>query len=82
MSTAELKSDIHLLLENTTDKDVLSIIYGILSKSKKGVKDTVSLSASEKKAVDEALNSIKVGNVFSHEKVMADMKKRYPTLIK
>jgi len=53
MSTAELKSDINLLLENTTDKYVLNIIYGILSKSKKSTKGTISLNASEKKAVDD-----------------------------
>ena len=82
MSTAELKSDIHLLLENTTDKDILNIIFGILSKSKKGGKEAISLNAFEKKAVDEALKSIKAGKVYSHEKIMADMKKRYPSLIK
>ena len=38
----------------------------------------MNLTASEKKAVDEALKSIKAGKVLSHEQVMADMKKRYP----
>jgi predicted transcriptional regulator len=40
----------------------------------------MSLTASEKKAVNKALKSIKAGKVSSHEKVMAEMKKRYPFL--
>jgi hypothetical protein len=46
----------------------------------KNSRNRMSLTVLEKKAVDEALKSIKTGNVYSHEKVMADMKKRYPFL--
>jgi hypothetical protein len=82
MSTTELKSNIHTLIENTDDSGVLSLIYSILSKFKKSRNETVILSASEKKAIDEGLLSIKNGKVRSHAKVMADMKRRFPSLIK
>jgi len=82
MSTAELKSNIHTLVENTSDGNVLSIIYTILSGLKKQKKSSITLTASEKKAADEALNSVKKGNIYPHAKVMEDMKKKYPSIIK
>jgi hypothetical protein len=82
MSTTELKYSIHELVESINDNKALKIIHTILSKLSNS-KDTLTvLSAAEKKAVDEALKSVKAGKVHSHEKVMADMKKKYPTLIK
>jgi hypothetical protein len=45
---------------------------------KKELRDSISLTLSEKKAINEALKSIKAGKVYRHEKVMAAMKKRYP----
>jgi len=82
MSTAELKSSIHTLVDGINDNAALKIIYTILSKFKGQKNVRIILSAAEKKAVDQALHSVKKGNVHSHEKVIADMKKRYPSLIK
>lgn len=82
MSTSELKSDIHILVNNTNDSRVLGIIYALLSRSKKSKNAGVKLSAAEKRAVDEALKSVKKGITFNHDKVMEEMQKKYPSLIK
>jgi len=82
MSAAELKSLIHILVDNTYDNGVLTIIHKILSGSKRSKGMTIKLSASEKKAVDVALKSVKKGITFSHNEVMEEMKRKYPSLIK
>jgi predicted transcriptional regulator len=82
MSTTELKSDIHTLVDKTNDSNVLNIIYAILARLKRSKSESVTLTASERKAVDEALSSIKKGKTYPHSKVMADMQKKYPSLIK
>ena len=82
MVTTELKSNIFMLIENTNDSSVLNLIYSILSEFKKSTHVDVILTANEKKAVDEGLLSVKNGKVRSHAKVMDDMKKRFPSLIK
>lgn len=82
MSTAELKSNIHTLIDKTNDSDMLNIIYTILSGLKKQKKTAIKLTTAEKKAVDEALVSVKKGRIYPHSKVMQDMKKKYPTLVK
>ena len=83
MSTAELKYSIHELVENINDNKSLKVIYNVLSKFSGEESNHITvLSAAEKKAVDEALKSVKKGRVHSHEKVMAGMKKKYPSLIK
>ncbi|MCD4790002.1 MAG: hypothetical protein K8R37_08390 [Bacteroidales bacterium] len=43
---------------------------------------TTHLSESEKKAIDEGLNSIKNGKTFSHKEVMNEMRQKYPNLVK
>lgn len=82
MSTAELKTDIHTLVDNTNDNNVLKIIYKILSGGKENKTTTVKLSSSEKKAVDAAIKSVEKGIKFPHSKVMEEMKKKYPSLVK
>lgn len=82
MSTAELKSNIHELVEGINDNKALKIVYAVLSKFSSKDNDVMVLSAAEKKAVDEALSSVKKGKLHSHTDVMAEMKKKYPSLIK
>jgi len=82
MGTTELKSNLHILIDNTNDSSVLNLMYSILSKFKKSKSESVTLSAAEKKAIDEGLLSIKNGKVYSHKEVMAEMKKRFPDFIK
>jgi hypothetical protein len=82
MKATELKSDIHSLVDSTNDSTILNLIYSILSKFKRATRNTVILTDMEKKAIDKALKSVKSGNVIDHEKVMAEMKKKYPSLVK
>lgn len=82
MSTAELKTDIHTLIDKTNDNNVLKIIYKILSGRKEDTATTVRLSSPEKKAIDAAIKSVKKGIKIPHIKVMEEMKKKYPSLHK
>ncbi len=43
---------------------------------------SVKLSDAEKTAIDQGLQSIKDGQVHSHESVMASTKKKFPNLFK
>ena len=82
MSTAELRFSLYRLIDRTEDTSVLNAIHAILSKVT-GVKiSVIHLSKAEKKAIDSALDSIKKGDVHSHEHVMKEMKKKYPQLIR
>ena len=83
MSTTELKSALNALINKTNDSSTLNEIHKSISTIIKRKKtSTLKLSASEKKAVDESIESVKKGNVYSHDKVMAEMKKKYPSLHK
>jgi hypothetical protein len=80
MSTAELKSTLHRLIDRTDDSTILSSMYAFYSKLIG--KATITLTNAEKKAVDQALKSIQNSNSSSHEQVMAEMKQKYPGLLK
>jgi len=80
MSTAELKSNLHKLIDTIQDSRTLSIIYSLLTNSFSAT--TAKLSADEKKAADKAIDSIQAGRIHQHEDVMAEMKKKYPDLYK
>jgi len=77
-----LKSDLHTLIDKINDNKMLNAVHLIVSRFTASKGATVVLSAPEKKAIDEALKSVKEGRTNSHEKVMARMKKKYPSLVK
>ena len=79
MSTVELRSNLHILTDTIQDNKTLNTIYNLLSNS---ITNTSAKFPSEKKAADEAINSIKKGNFHQHDVVMAEMKKKYPNLHK
>lgn len=80
MSTAELKSSLHKLIDTIQDNRTLSVIYSLISNSFS--KKAAQLSPAEKKAADEAISSIKAGRIHQHDDVMKEMKKKYPNLHK
>jgi hypothetical protein len=82
MTTTKLKTNLHALIDKTNNINLLNVIHTIISKFAGSKNANVVLSASEKKAVDEALKSVKNGGTHSHEKVMARMRKKYPSLVK
>ncbi len=80
MGTAELKSNLHKLIDTIQDSKTLTIIYSLISNSFNNPQS--SLTPAEKKAADEGLDSIAKGNIHKHEDVMNEMKKKYPDLHK
>jgi predicted transcriptional regulator len=83
MSTAELKSNLHRLIDSVQDSKMLKITYLLLSKTEEGNKDWWdTISAKEKAAIEEGLKDIKKGNVFSHDKVMQEIRAEFPGILK
>jgi len=83
MSTAELKSNLHKLIDKAEDDKMLKVAYLLLSKKEEGIKDWWdTISAKEKAAIEEGLKDIKRGNIFSHDKVMQEIKAEFPGILK
>jgi predicted transcriptional regulator len=83
MSTAELKSNLHRLIDKVQDSKTLKITYLLLSKTEEGNKDWWdSISAKEKAAIEQGLKDINKGNVFSHAKVMKEIKAEFSGILK
>ena len=79
MSTAELKSNLHKLIDKVEDSKILNITYLLLSKTEKGTKDWWdTISAKEKAAIEKGLKDIEKGKVFSHSKVMKELRTEFP----
>ncbi len=80
MSTAELRTHIHSLVDRISDNNTLQVIYTILSRMENGA--TTTLTKEEKQAVDEAFKSIELGKTHTHEDVMKEMRAKYPDIVK
>ena len=78
MSTAELKSNLHKLIDGINDSQTLKAIYTLLSK-----KDTTDvdfwdeLSDEQKAEIEEAIAQADRGELIPHKEVMAEIKKKY-----
>ena len=82
MSTAEIKFQLHQLIENTNDTSLLDKAYTALSKlfTRQHTADwwdTISLE--EKQGVEEGLKDIEQGRVYSHGQVMKELKTEFPS---
>ncbi len=83
MSTAELKSNLHKLIDKAEDNKILKVAYLLLSKTEEGNKDWWdTISTKEKAAIEEGLKDIKKGNVFTHDKVMKEIRTEFPGILK
>jgi len=83
MSTSELKATLNSIINKTDDKTVLNDIYESVAKVLSSKKSPfIKLTAAEKKTAAQALDAVKNGEVFSHEKAMGEMKKKYASLHK
>ena len=73
MSTAELKSNLHRLIDSISDNKTLNSIYTLLSKQKKQDIDWWgTISKEEKDAIEKGLAEVERGDVVSHEQVMKE----------
>jgi predicted transcriptional regulator len=83
MSTAELKSNLHKLIDKVEDNKMLKITYLLLSKTEDDDKDWWdTISAKEKAAIEKGLKDIDKGHVFSHAKVMKEIRAEFPGILK
>ena len=79
MSTIELRSDLHTLIDSIKDQSLLSrvreVINQILSSEKVDCWD--ELSSEEKAAINEGLAQAKRGEGATHAQVMKEMRSKY-----
>ena len=84
MSTIELKSSLHNLIDTINDSKTLKAIYTLLKKnsaaSKTNQLDWDSLSDAEKKAIDKAIKQADNGELIPHDQVMKELKTKYKFL--
>jgi len=83
MSTAELKSNLHKLIDKVQDSKTLKITYLLLSKNSEGTEDWWNaISDQEKAAIEKGLKDISKGNVSTHAKVMKEIRSEFPDVFK
>ncbi len=84
MSTIELKSRLHELIESIEDNKVLSAIYVLLTKKQFKVKDKVDfwdeLPEEVKNDIDEAVEEGKRGEVIPHKEAMKQIREKLELL--
>ena len=78
MSTLELKSNLHNLIDTINDSKTLKAIYALLSKKTKQKTDGWdTLTKQQQKEIEDAIHSLEKGEGIPHEKVMAKYKGKY-----
>lgn len=72
MSTAELKTSLHQLIDVTTDSSVLKAVYTLLSKAVKAEAEDWydELSDEEKASIQRGLDDLNHGRTATHEEAM------------
>ena len=71
MSTADLKLNLHQLIDGVSDNSVLEAVYTLLSKATANQEDWYdSLSEKEKASIERGLEDLKNGHTLTHEDAM------------
>lgn len=79
MTTIEIKSDLHKLIDKTEDINVLKSILLILKKivTKENVDFWDLISEEEKAEIEKGLLEIKKGELISNEDVLREVREKY-----
>ncbi len=83
MKTAELKTNLHQIIDGIEDNTILNAVYALLAKTfhprALGAKADFwdELSEEEKADIEHGLKDIERGKVFSHEEVMREVKTKF-----
>jgi len=80
MGATELKTDLHTIIDNIDDKNLLNKVYTVLLNLvtiKPAVDFWDELSAEEKEAIEEGLAQADRGELIPHEEVMKEMRLKY-----
>jgi hypothetical protein len=82
MSTAELKLDLHKMIEGISDSATLSAVYAFLSGNKDlPISDWAKdLSPEEEANILQGLKQESEGKVKSHDQISAKHRKQFPHL--
>lgn len=82
MSTAEIKTSLHKMIDAIEDNTILNAVYAILFKVTGKKVSSIALTKAEKIAVDKAIESVDKGILHSHNEVMEEMRKAHPDVIR
>lgn len=79
MSTAQLRSNLHLLIDSIKDSNTLNALYNIISQKvkAKNVDWWDELTAEQKAGIEEGLAQAESGALIPHEQVMKEIKAKY-----
>ena len=79
MSTIELKSSLHNIIDTIEDKSMLSKAYAFLSSlsGKRTVDDYDNLPAQVKAAIEEGIAELNNGKGISYEEFRKEVKSKY-----
>ena len=80
MTTTQLKSSLHKLVEGSKNGKLLSVVYELLAsdKSKSGSADWWdTLTKEQKSEIEQALHELQSGKGIPHKDVMAKYKGKY-----
>nr|WP_294861132.1 hypothetical protein [uncultured Fluviicola sp.] len=82
MSTAELRLDLHKMIEGINDRTTLSAVYAFLSSNKELPKSDWgdSISEEEEASLLEGLKHESNGQVKPHDEILEKHRKRFPHL--
>ena len=77
MSTTELKSSLHTLIDTINDSKTLNAIFTLLSNKSKSVDFWDELSAEQKAEIDASIAEADRGELIPHEQVMKEIRAKY-----
>jgi len=82
MSTAELRLDLHKMIEGINDNSTLSAVYAFLSGNKDLPKSdwADNISSEEEASLLEGLKQESNGQVKSHDQILEKHRKQFPHL--
>ena len=80
MSTAELKTHLHQLIDGITDNSVLNAVHTLLSRASTDDDWWNDLPEESKAKTLESLEQAKNGETVSHSEAMQRMSKQFPQL--
>lgn len=78
MTTREIKTDLHFLIDNINDESILNAVRTILTKQIKNKTDWADeLNENQRKELHESILEASKGDVISHKEAMKQIKIRY-----
>ena len=78
MNAAEIKLDMFRKIDGISESELENIYHKFVAIL--NARSPYKLSKEEKNAIDEALKASENGEVYTHEEVMAESRRKYPNL--